>query len=113
MRGKGVPQRMRRQAIRGNTRLQRMTLDEPPERLSRQRTAPCGKEYRVGLGAVGKLGSRASEIALEPIDRLFTERHQPLLASLAEHAHDAHVEAYLGELETDQLGHAQAGGVQR
>jgi hypothetical protein len=43
---------------------------------------------------------------------LLAQRHDAFLAALAQNAHGAHVQTDLRELETDQLGHAQARGVQ-
>jgi hypothetical protein len=43
----------------------------------------------------------------------FAERHQALLAALAEGAQHAFVEADFVQLQIDQFGDAQAGGVER
>ena len=52
------------------------------------------------------------EIAPDPVQRFFAQRHQTFLAALAHHAHHAHVQAHLRHAQADQLGHAQAAGVQ-
>src|SRR5258708_525208 len=102
VRREGMPQGVRRQARSGDARLDRVTLDELPERLPRQWPAACRDEYRIALPIFCELGSPFRKITLEPIDRLFAERYQPLLVALAEDAHDAHIEAHLPEFEAHE-----------
>ena len=75
--------------------------------------AARGDEHRVALRTSRKPGSARREIASEPIHRLFAQRHEPLLAALAENAHDTHVEAHLSEFEADEFRHAQSCGIER
>ena len=106
----GVAQRVRRQR-RMDARGARMALDEDPEHLARHRPAARGDEQRrAGLAAQDGAAS-LGQIALQPVPRLGTEGHEPLLGALARDAQHAFVQAHLHRRQPDQLAHAQAAGV--
>src|SRR4029450_14119577 len=98
-----VAQHVRRQARCGYARFYSVALQTCPERLPRQRTAARRDEHRIGARLSCKVRACTREIPLDPHDRLLAERHEPLLAALAEDAHDAHVEAYRSDPQARQL----------
>jgi hypothetical protein len=55
----------------------------------------------------------AGDVALQPFGGDLAQRHQALLRALAHHAHHVVVEADLEQADADQLGNAQAGGVEQ
>ena len=91
MRGKGVAQHVRREPLaRDGARA--VAPDEMPEGLPRHRPAARRDEQGVG----GRIS--ALEITLDPVHRFFTQRHEPLLRTLAEHAHHAGIQVHLEAL---------------
>ena len=88
-----------------------MRLHELPEHLPRHRlAAPC-HEQRLAAAAIEDRGASVAAVTLQPGERFFAERHQPLLRALAGDAQGVVDEAHVHGLQPDQLAHAQAAGV--
>ncbi len=109
----GVAQHVRRKHRRGNARPDRIALHQQPERLAGHRPAPAGEEERIARAGAGQHRPRCVEIAPDRLDGLLAQRHEALLAALAEHADHTHVEGHLRELQPDELGDPQARRVER
>src|SRR6185437_3608548 len=107
MRGKGVPQRVRRELL-VDARLARVALDDVPEGLARHALPAPGWKEIIGLPLEKYLGARRAGEFSEPAHRLLAERDQPLAIALAEDADDALIEAHLGVPQIDELGNPQA-----
>src|SRR5690606_37607460 len=103
VRGKGVPQAVRRQLLL-DARLLCVALDDVPERLAGHAIPAPGREQVVGLALQQDLHARGSHEFLEPAERLVAERDQPLAVSLAHDPEHALVEVHLRLLEVDELG---------
>ena len=112
MGGEGVAQHVRRELFRGNAGDRRIPLDELPESLAGHGAATGGDEQGVALPALEDFRPRLVQIAAEPVDGLFAEWHQALLAAFAEGAQHAFVETDFVQFQIDQLGNAQARGVE-
>jgi hypothetical protein len=79
---------------------------------ARQRTTPCVQEELRAVSAV-EVWTPECEVSPHGLRGRPPERDQALLASLAEDADHSLVEGDATLLESDRLGHAQAGSVQK
>jgi hypothetical protein len=87
--------------------------------LSQDHECACARQWASAcvqqeLGPVPSIEVRAAEREVPPhrLSRRATERYQALLVPLAEHTDDPLLESDATLLESDRLGHAQAGAVQ-
>ena len=87
-------------------------LDQAPEHLARHRRPQAGHEDLVAAAPCKQERARLGQIALQPVGGDLAERHQALLAALAHHAYHALIDAHREDLQADQLGDAQACGVE-
>ena len=108
--GEGMAQRVRRQR-RGNARRQRLLLHDHPEHHPAHPMAARGDEQVLGLLAAEDGPAGFGKVAHQPVARQLAERHQPLLAALAQHPQHALVHPEVEGLQTDQFADAQAAGV--
>src|SRR5689334_213880 len=113
MRRERVAQHVRRQRRGRYAGAHRMALDERPEGLPRKRRMALCEEELVALRDTGELRPHGAQVARHPCNRFVAHWHQPLLAALADDAHDAGIMRDLRELETGKLRNTQAGRVQR
>src|SRR3989442_13629861 len=79
MSGEAVPQGVRRDI--GNTRARRMSLNDRPRCLPRQRSRP-GSEKQAGLRFISE-SLADTEISLQPMHRALPDRNPALLAAFA------------------------------
>ena len=100
------------QQVRGEGMPQPVWMrDEPPQGRSVEPASTRREEERV-LGASRELRSRLAHVARDEARRLFAERHDAVLAALAEsNVHQFLLEVDVAQVETDGLGAAQACGV--
>ena len=84
--------------------------EQPAQRARVESPPPGGEEERV-VRAARQLRTRLAQIAGDDVRSLFAERHDPLLAALAAHAHVLLLEVDVAEVEADRLRAAQAGRV--
>src|SRR5579862_5209077 len=111
MRGKRMPQSMRRKLF-GDSGLTRVPLDDVPERLARHAiTTPRGEQI-VSLALQQDLAARAIGKLSQPAHRLLAQGNQPLAVSLAEYANHALIDVDLSMTQVDELRNAQARSVQ-
>src|SRR3954452_8285523 len=105
VRGEGMPQEMRVDALRIEARL----LGEPPEDQERAGPGQCAA-FRVQeqLGAMSPIEVRApsSEVAAEGLDRVPPDWHLTLLGALPDPPHEPVVELDAVFVEPDRLGDA-------
>src|SRR5690606_8634275 len=107
MGGKGMAQRVWRQRP-GNAGHPGLLLDTMPEGLAGHlRATQAGKQHVAGL-AVEQEGPRLAQVAPDPGDGLLAQRHQALLAALAEHPQDALTQIDLFQGQRHQLRYPQA-----
>src|SRR5262249_26784489 len=85
MRGKSVPQGMRRKFLR-NAGLTCVALDNVPESLTRHPIASPRREQIVCLPLEEDLAARALRKVLQPAHRFLAERDEPLAIAFAEYA---------------------------
>ena len=106
-----MPQPVRADPCRVDPREHRTTLDHVPERLTREcRAAHIDEQQRIGTFA-DQRRTRRGEVAVQPVLRFVTQRHQPVTSSFSGHTHRALAQVERGRRQVDQFAHAQAGGV--
>lgn len=89
-----------------------LMLDAVPEGLAGHLfTALTGKQHVAGP-TVEQFVASIAHVTLDPDDGLLPHRHQTLLAALAHDAQHALAQVDLLKRQADQLGHAQAAGVE-
>lgn len=110
MRCRGVPERVRA-GRSGSRQVAEQSGNELVNRARVDALAPCTDENGIG----GRI-QHFVPVAL-PLDnrtpRWCAERHDPLLRSLADHAHGEAVEVDVAEIEADDLAHAKGRCVQQ
>jgi len=74
--------------------------------------ATAGVEEELGAIAAVEVGATEREVAADGLGGGPAERHEALLATLPEHAHDALLDGDAGLLQPRGLRHAQPGAVQ-
>ena len=89
MGGERVPQHVRRQTFAVDARKDGIVFDAMPERLSGHLLATGAGEQHIQRLAVDQPRAAVFQIIFDPVDRLFAQRHQPLLVALADHPHHA------------------------
>src|SRR5512140_176667 len=82
-----------------------------PRTHARQRRASRVEEERALPSAALELRPELALVHGHSRDRAAADRHQSLLAPLAEHAHEPFVEQRVLDPERDPLGHAQSGAI--
>ena len=83
------------------------------ERAGAGQRAALRVQEELGPVAPVEVRPAAREVAAERLDRLAADRDDPLLAALADDAHEPVVEVDAALLEPDRLGDAQAGAVEQ
>ena len=111
VRREGVAQEMRMHAPGLETGALR-ELPEDQERPGSRERAAARVQEELGPVAPVEVGATHGEVAPHGLRCRPPERHQPLLSSLAEDAHDAFLERDARLLEAGRLGDAKPGAVQ-
>ena len=109
MRGKGMPEGMRRD-LTADARRQRVFLDGFPDVLPREPVAGTVDEKQTAVG--GKFGAAVGDIVLQPGLRLGMQGHQALLAALAEHPHEPALQVDVLQRQAADFRHPQARRIQ-
>ena len=112
MRREGVTQNVRRQLLTVNTRQCGVMFNAMPERLSRHLLRALAREQYIYGDAVQQPRTPVFQLRLQPVDRLFTQRHQPFFVPFTDNAHHALTQADIAHRQAHQLGNAQARGIQ-
>jgi hypothetical protein len=111
VRREGVAQEVRVDAPRLQAGLPGELAEDEERAGPGQRPAARVEEELRPVTAI-EVGATQREVAADGLGRRSSERDDPLLPALAEHADDPLVEVDAALLEPDGLGHAQAGAVQ-
>src|SRR4029079_12461126 len=86
---------------------------EDEERARTRQRAAAGVEEELAAVPPVEVRAAPGEIAAERLGCVAPDRHDALLAALADHADEAAVEVDTGALEPDGLGDAEAGPVEQ
>jgi len=93
----------------GDSSMARVLLDEVPNRLATEWTAAPGQEHFGAIAVVlANQWTRLLKIALYPADRLFADRHDPLLAAFADSPQESGFEIDFAQCQFRSLADAQA-----
>ena len=109
--GEGVAQSVRGEWF-GDPGLDGIALDELPEGLARHAVAAAGRKQEVADPAAEDVQPWTACIVAQPVAGVLAERHQTLLAALAEDAHHALGQTDLARGEIDQFADAQTAGIE-
>ncbi|SVJ78689.1 Uncharacterised protein [Klebsiella pneumoniae] len=109
--GEGVAQGVRRNR-RADRRHLRVMLDAMPEGLAGHLFAAQAGEQHVAGPPAEQVAAGLAQVAFEPADGFLAERHQALLAALAEHLDHALAQVDLLQGQADQFADPQAAGIQ-
>ena len=108
-----VPQRVRRQRL-GDAGLLGHPAQHLPESLAAHRAALTGHKQIFGLRApLQQQRPGFPQVALQPIGRALTERHQPLLHALPDQAQDSGLHIDLALFEGNQFADPEPAGVEQ
>ena len=112
--GRGVPQRVRAGRPAAG-QLAQQARDELVHGPGAHRGATRAEEHEIGrlLGARGQHGSCLAEVRVEGVRRGHAERHHPLFAALAEHAHREPAAVDVGGAQSGEFADAQGAGVEQ
>ena len=111
MRCERVPEQVRVHATRLEARAIGELAQDEKRAGARERTTARVEEELGAIAAV-EVGATEREVAAHGLGGGPTERDEPLLAALPEHAHDALLDGDARLLEPRGLRHAQPGAVQ-
>ena len=88
-------------------------MHHPAHRARIDPSSPDPEEQRIAGPLPRQRGTALSQPSFQRPTRRHTERHDPLLVALAGHAHRAVVESDIADIQSDQLRHTHARGVQQ
>src|SRR5579862_974749 len=83
-----------------------------PESLAHHGATAIGHEQVWAGTSFQQLRAAGSEIVFHRLKRGLSDRYQPVLVALADHAHVAHVSFDVGDSDAAELGNPEAGGVE-
>ena len=93
----------------GDSSMACVLLDEMPNRLATEWTAARGQKHFGAIAAIlADQGTRLLKIALYPADRLFADRHDPLLAAFADSPQESGFKINFAQCQFRSLADAQA-----